>query len=129
MKADPLTYIATKIGTKEDAELELGLPVDRRDGIANNSVFADIYEYNIPYSGFGSIEMSINRITKKLGAAYFYYRTTVSWAQIRNTVGKNYKKQKLTKGQPGSDYLYQFGGRQFSILVDSAENVRSVGVW
>jgi hypothetical protein len=129
MKADPLTYISTKIGiwTKEDAELELGPPLDRRDNIFNNAVAGDIYKYSIPYSGMGTIELNIYRSTKKVGAAYFYYRTVVSWEQIKKTLGKNYKKQKLPNGRPA--YIYQFGGRQVSVIVDSANNVYNVGVW
>jgi len=129
IKADPLTYISTKIGvwTKEDAELELGLPIDRRDGVFNNAVAGDIYKYSIPYSGMGIIELNIYRNTKKLGAAYFYYRTVVSWEQVKKTLGKNYKKQKLANGRPG--YLYQFGSRQVFVIVDSAESVFNVGVW
>lgn len=129
MKADPLTYISNKIGiwTKEDAELELGPPLDRRDGIFNNAVMGDIYKYNIPYSGMGTIELNIYRSTQKVGAAYFYYRTVVSWEQVKKTLGKNYKKQKLSNGRPA--YIYQFGGRQVSVIVDSANNVFNVGVW
>jgi hypothetical protein len=132
MKADPLTYIASKMGvwTKEDGELELGPPIDRRDGTdKNNNVISDVYKYSIPYSGFGIIELNIYRNTKKVGAAYFYYRTTVSWSQVQQTVRKNYKKQKLGKGVAGAAYIYQFGPRQYYVLVDSAENVRNVGVW
>jgi S1-C subfamily serine protease len=132
MKANPLTYISSKMGvwTKEDGELELGPPIDRRDGTdKNNNVVSDVYKYSIPYSGFGTIELNIYRNTKKVGAAYFYYRTAVSWAQVQQTVGKNYKKQKLAKGVAGAAYLYQFGPRQYYVLVDSAENVRNVGVW
>jgi Trypsin-like peptidase domain len=129
MKADPITYISTKIGiwTKEDAELELGPPVDRRDSVFTNAVTGDIYKYSIPYSGIGTIELNIYRGTKKVGAAYFYYRTLVSWEQVKKTLGKNYKKQKLPNGRPA--YLYQFGGRQVSVIIDSANNVFNVGVW
>ena len=81
------------------------------------------------YSGFGFIELNISRNTKKVGAAYFYYRNTVSWQQVQQTVGKNYKKQKMAKGVAGAAYRYQFGPRQFNVLVDSADNVRSIGVW
>ncbi len=129
MKADPLTYISTKIGiwTKQDAELELGPPLDRRDGVFNNAVTGDIYKYSIPYSGMGTIELNIYRSTQKVGAAYFYYRTVVSWEQVKKTLGKNYKKQKLPNGRPA--YIYQFSSRQVSVIVDSANNVFNVGVW
>jgi Trypsin-like peptidase domain len=129
MKADPYVYLSTKIRiwTKEDAELELGLPVDRRDGLTGNSVTADIYKYNIPYSGIATIELNIDRNTKKVVAAYFYYRNSVSWEQIRKILGKNYKKQKLPNGRPF--YLYQFGNRQVGVIVDSADNVYNFGVW
>lgn len=129
IKADALTYLSSKIGiwTKEDAEVELGPPVDRRDGLTNNAVTADIYKYTIPFSGFGTIELDFVRNTKRLGAAYFYYRTLVSWTQVRNMLGRNYKKQKLPNGRPG--YLYQFQQRQLFVIVDSAENVVSLGIW
>jgi V8-like Glu-specific endopeptidase len=129
MKSDPLTYIASKINiwTKEDAELELGPALDRRDGVFNNSVVGDIYKYTVPYSGFGTIEVNVNRATKKVTAAYFYYRTTVSWAEVKKKIGKDYKKQKLPNGRPA--YFYQFGPRQYCVIVDSAENVFNVGVW
>ena len=129
MKSDPVTYISTKIGiwTKEDAELELGPALDRRDAIFNNSVLGDIYRYDVPFSVFGKIEMNVNRSTKRVAAAYFYYRSTVSWAEIRQKLGKNYKKQKVTNGRPG--FIYQFGNRQYCVIVDSAENVYNIGVW
>jgi hypothetical protein len=50
----------------------------------------------------------------------------ISWEQVKKTLGKNYKKQKLANGRPG--YLYQFGARQVFVIVDSAENVFNVGV-
>jgi len=128
---DTITYISNKMGiwTKPDAETELGPPVDRRDGVFRNEVVSDIYKYNLPFSNFGTVELSISRTTGKLVAAYFYYRTSVSWAQVEAKLGKNYKKVKLPKGQPGEGYLYQFGQRQTYILVDSAGIVRNVGVW
>ncbi len=131
IKTDAFTYISSKIGiwTKEDGEIELGPPMDRRDGILNNSVVSDIYKYAIPYSGFGTVELNIQRSTKKLAAVYFYYRTTVTWNQVRQTLGKNYKKQKPLNNQAGEAYLYQFGGRQVYVLVDSANDVRNIGVW
>jgi hypothetical protein len=67
IKQDAFTYIGTKIGiwTKKDAELELGKPIDQRDGILNNSVFADIYRYPSPVSNFASIELSATGRTKR----------------------------------------------------------------
>ncbi len=131
MKTDLITYVSTKMGvwTKEDAEVELGPSVDRRDGVFNNAVVSDIYKYNTSFSTFGTVELSISRSTNKLVAAYLYYRNVVSWEDVRQKIGKDYKKVKLPKGQPGEGYLYQFGARQLYVLVDSAHNVRSVGVW
>jgi hypothetical protein len=129
LKQDAVTYIGTKVGiwTKEDAEVELGQPVDRRDGVANNTVFGDIYKYNSPVPGFSFIEVSINRPTKKMVAAYFYYAGIVSWKSVEEKLGKNYKKQKMPNGRP--TYLYQFQNRTISVLVDSANNVYNVGIW
>jgi V8-like Glu-specific endopeptidase len=129
MKSDPLTYISTGVGiwTREDAEVELGPALDRRDAVFNNSVIGDIFKYKVPYSGFGTIELNINRSSRRLTAAYFYYRNTVTWAEVKQKLGKNYKKQKLANGRPG--FIYQFGNRQFCVIVDSAENIYNVGVW
>jgi hypothetical protein len=129
IKTDPLVYISNKLGiwTKEDAELELGAPIDRRDAVTNNTVTGDIYKYLIPYSGFGTIELNINRASTKVYAAYFYNRATVSWEQTKKTVGKNYKKQKMPNGRPA--YFYQFGNRTYCVIVDSAGNVYNIGVW
>jgi hypothetical protein len=129
MKADPLTYISSKIGiwTKEDAELELGPPQDRGGSDFDNALTGDLYKYNAPYSGFGIIELNISRSTKKLTAAYFYYRAVVSWERVKKTLGKNYTKQKQPNGRPA--YLYQFGNRRVSVSVDSENNVFNVGVW
>jgi len=128
---DAITYISNKMGiwTKPDAEIELGSPTDRRDGIFRNEVVSDIYKYNLPFSNFGAVELSISRTTGKLVAAYFYYRTNVSWAQVEAKLGKKFKKVKLPKGQPGEGYVYQFGQHQVYILIDSAGMVRNVGVW
>ncbi|HET7207370.1 MAG TPA: serine protease [Terriglobales bacterium] len=129
IKQDPFTYISNKIGiwTKEDAEVELGKPVDRRDAIVNNAVVGDIFKYDSPKPNFSSIELNINRTSKKLAAAYFYYAGLVSWKSIEQTLGKNYKKQKVANGRP--IYLYQFQGREVSVIVDSANNVYNIGVW
>jgi hypothetical protein len=128
MKVDPLTYISNKIGTwtKEDAELELGAPLGRSDSVFNNAVTGDLYKYNAPYCGFGTIELNISRSTKKLTAAYFYYRAAVSWERVKKILGKNYTKQKLPDGRPA--YLYDFGTRQISVVVDASNNVSNVGV-
>lgn len=129
MKKDAVTYIATKMGiwTKEDAEIELGKPFDRRDAIVNNSVSADIYKYNSPAPNFSSIELSVNRDDKKVRAAYFYYSTAVSWKSVEEKLGKNYKKQKAANGRPF--YIYTFQGHTLSVLLDSANNVYNFGVW
>src|SRR6267378_242164 len=120
IKQDAFTYLGTKIGvwTKEDAELELGKPVDRRDGIINNSVVGDIYKYNNPVPNFAAIELNIDRTSKKLVAAYFYYASIVSWKSVEEKLGKNYKKQKMPNGRPM--YIYQFQGRTVAVIVDSA---------
>lgn len=131
MQQDAFTYISSKMGvwTKPDAETELGSPVDRRDGVFNAAVVSDISKHDLQFSNFGSVELGISRTTGKLVAAYFYYRNAVSWPQVEQKLGRNYKKQKHPLGQPGESYLYQFGQRQVYILVDSAGVVRSVGVW
>ena len=128
-KQDTRTYIGTKMGvwTKEAAEVELGKPIGRRDGIANNSVFSDIFRYNSPVANFSSIELSVNRNDKKVRAAYFYYTSAVSWKTLEEKLGTNFKKQKPANGRP--IYVYSFQGRTLSILVDSANNVYNLGVW
>jgi hypothetical protein len=45
----------------------------------------------------------------------------VTWAEVKQQLGKNCKKQKLANGRPG--FIYPFGNRQFCVIVDSAENV------
>jgi S1-C subfamily serine protease len=129
IKQDAFTYLGTKIGvwTKQDAEVELGTPVDRRDAVVNNSVVGDIYRYRSPVPNFSSIELNVNRATGKLGAAYFYYANVVAWKTIEEKLGKNYKKQKAVNGRP--IYVYQFQNRTISVLVDSANNVYNVGIW
>jgi trypsin-like peptidase len=129
MRGDAFTYISTKIGiwTKPDAEIELGDPIDRRDTIVNNSVVGDIFKYKSPTPNFSNIELNFSRDSKKVVAAYFVYSSTVSWNTLRGKLGKHYKKQKLPSGAPA--YLYVFQNRQVDIIVDSAENVVSVGVW
>lgn len=129
IKSDVLTYLGGKIGvwTKEDAEIELGHPIDRRDSIVNGSVVGDIFKYNSPAPNFASVELNIDRNTKKLTAAYFYYSSVVSWNTVRQKLGKGYKKQKLPNGRPA--YLYMFQNRQVNIIVDSANNVVNIGVW
>jgi hypothetical protein len=129
MKQDPFAYVATKIGiwTMEDAELELGKPIDRRDGVVNNSVGSDIYKYNSPSPNFVAIELNVYRSNKKVGAAYFYYASLVPWKTVELKLGKNYKKQKIANGRPA--YLYQFQNRQVMVIVDSSNNVYNIGVW
>jgi hypothetical protein len=130
LKADPFTYLGTKVSiwTKADAEIELGPPIDRRDGIIKGVVTSDIYKYTFPYSGFGAVELNIYRSTERVGAIYFYYRTVVSWSQVEKVLGKNYKKERLARGEPGKAYLYEIAGRHVYVLLDSLDNVRSIGV-
>jgi hypothetical protein len=129
IKQDAFTYLGTKIlvWTKEDAEVELGKPIDRRDAIVNNAVVGDIYKYNSPVPNFAGIELNINRANKKVVAAYFYYAGTVSWKSVEEKLGKNYKKQKMPNGRPM--YIYQFQGRTVAVIVDSANNIYNLGVW
>jgi hypothetical protein len=129
MKQDAVTYISTKMGiwTKEDAEFELGEPFDRRDGVVNNSVFSDIYKFHSPVPNFSVIELSVNRADKKVRAAYFYYANVVTWKNLEEKLGRNYKKQKAANGRP--IYVYVFQGHTLSVLLDSADNVYNFGVW
>jgi hypothetical protein len=129
MKSDAFTYISGKMGiwSKEDAEKELGESIDRRDAIFNGAVIGDIYKYACPQPGFSAVELNFNRASKRLAAAYFYYASLVPWVSVKAKLGRHYKKMKMENGQPG--YLYQFQQRQVFVLVDSAENVVSIGVW
>jgi hypothetical protein len=129
IKQDTFTYLATKIGvwTKEDAEVELGKPIDRRDGVVNNAVVGDIFKYGSPAPNLAAIELNIDRASKKVMAAYFYYSTIVSWKSLEEKLGKNYKKQKAVNGRP--IYIYQFQNRTYAVIVDSANNVYNVGIW
>jgi hypothetical protein len=129
LKEDTVTYLSSKLGiwTKEDAELELGPPIDRRDGVMNNSVFSDIYKYRSPAENFAAIELSVYRADKKVRAEYFYYTGAVSWKSVEQKLGKNYKKVKLANGRPAYQYLFQ--GHTLSVMVDSANNVSNFGIW
>lgn len=129
LKQDAVTYLGSKIGiwSKEDAEVELGKPIDRRDGIMNNTVLADIYKFTSPAPNFVAIELSVNRTDKKVRAAYFYYANPVSWKSLEEKLGKNYKRQKAANGRP--IYVYTFQGHTLSVLLDSANNVYNFGVW
>jgi hypothetical protein len=129
IKQDAITYVANKMGiwTLEDSEVELGKPLDRRDGIANGAVFSDIYKFASPGSGFSWIELSINRNDHRVRAAYFYYSNAVAWKSIEAKLGKNYQRKKAANGRP--IYIYEFQGRTYSILLDSANNIYNVGVW
>jgi hypothetical protein len=60
-------------------------------------------------------------------AAYFYYAGAVSWNNVEDKLGKNYKKQKAANGRP--IYVYTFQGRTISVLVDSANNIYNLGIW
>jgi hypothetical protein len=129
LKQDAITYVANKMGiwTLEDSSLELGQPLDRRDGIANGAVYADIYKFASPASGFSWIELSVNRNDHRVRAAYFYYAAAVSWKSIETKLGKNYTRQKAANGRPV--YMYQFQGHTVSVLLDSANNVYNLGIW
>jgi hypothetical protein len=74
-----------------------------------------------------TVELSIDRNSKKLTAAYFYYGSPVAWSVVREKLGKNYRKQKMPNGRPG--YLYQFQNRQVFVIVDSADDVYNIGIW
>jgi hypothetical protein len=129
LRQDAVSYMTNKMGiwTLEDSELELGKPLDRRDGIANGAVFADIYKFASPAPGFSWIELSVTRNDHKVRAAYFYYSSAVAWKSLEVKLGKNYTRQKAANGRP--IYIYQFQGHTFSVLVDSANNVYNLGVW
>ena len=129
IKQDALTYLGTKIGiwTKQDAGLELGNPVDRRDNILNNAVTGDIFKYNSPVPNFAWIELNFDRSSQKMIAAYFYYTGVVSWKSVEAKLGKNYKKLKMANGRPM--YIYQFQARQVGVIVDSANNIYNLGIW
>jgi hypothetical protein len=129
IKQDAITYLANKMGiwTLEDSEVELGKPLDRRDGIANGAVFSDIYKFASPASGFSWIELSVTRTDHRVRAAYFYYSNAVAWKNIEARLGKNYQRKKAANGRP--IYIYEFQGRTYSVLLDSANNVYNVGVW
>lgn len=60
---DPISYVSSKIGlwTKEDAEVELGKPFARRDGVTGGVVCCDIFRYYSPAPNFSSVELSIHR--------------------------------------------------------------------
>jgi hypothetical protein len=129
LKQDAASYLANKMGiwTLEDSEIELGTPLDRRDGIANGAVFSDIYKFASPEPRFASIELSVNRNDHKVRAAYFYYAGAVAWKSLEARLGKNYTRQKAANGRP--IYIYQFQGHTVAVLVDSANNVYNLGVW
>jgi hypothetical protein len=129
IKQDAFTYVGTKIAiwTKDDAEVELGTPVDPRDAIVNNGVVGDIFKYKSPVPNFAAIELNINRASKKLVAGYFYYTGVVSWKSVEGKLGKNFMKQKMPNGRPM--YIYQFQGRTVAVLVDSANNIYNLGIW
>ena len=128
MSQNSISYLGTKIGiwTKEDAEVELGKPFDRRDGLLNAVVIGDIYKFGSPNSTFSFIELNFNRTNKRLAAAYFYYSRQVPWKSVEQTLGKSYRKQKLPNGRPA--YIYQFQGRNV-VIVDSANDVYSGDIW
>lgn len=129
IKKDAFSYLASKVGvwTKDDAEVELGKPIDRRDAIVNNAVAGDIFKYTGPAPNFSAIELNISRNDKKLSAIYFYYANLVSWKSVEAILGKNHKKLKMPNGRPA--YLYQFQNRSLMVIVDSANNVYNVGIW
>ena len=107
--------------------MELGKPIDRRDGVVNNAVVGDIFKYGSTAPNLAAIELNIDRASKKVIAAYFYYSTIVSWKSLEEKLGKNYKKQKAVNGRP--IYVYQFQNRTYAVIVDSANNVYNIGIW
>ena len=90
-------------------------------------VVGDIFKYNSPEPNFASIELNIDRTSKKVVAAYFYYKGVVSWKSVEAKLGKNFKKQKMPNGRPM--YIYQFQNRTVAVLIDSADNVYNLGLW
>lgn len=126
---DTISYIASKIGlwTKEDAEVELGKPFGRRDGVTGGVVCCDIFRYYSPAPTFSSIELSIHRGSKKVVGIFYYYSAPASWKDIEQALGRNYTKTKLANGQ--QDYLYNYQGHQLSLIVDSANTVHSLAIW
>jgi trypsin-like peptidase len=129
LKRDAIVYLGDKVGkwTKEDAEKELGEPIDRRDALSGATIIGDVYKYKSPAPGFAAIELNFDRTRKSLTAAYFYYDHLVAWTTIRNQLGRSYKKAKLANGQPA--YTYQFQSRQLCVILDSANNVYDLGIW
>ena len=126
---DPISYIASKIGvwTKEEAEVELGKPFGRRDGVTGGVVCCDIFRYYSPASTFSSIELSIHRGSKKVVVVYYYYSVPASWKTIEQSLGRNYNKTKLSGGR--IHYLCNYQGHQLSVTVDSANTVHSFAIW
>ena len=128
LKNDCLNYLAQKISlwSREDAEKELGQPFAQQ--AANNAVGGNIYKYTSPAPGFSSVELHFAGESKKLAAAYFYPQGLMAWPMVKGRMGNaRYEKQKNANGSVF--YKYQILLRTVSILVDSQENVISIGIW
>lgn len=98
---DPISYIASKIGlwTEEDAELELGKPFGRRDGVTGGVVCCDIFRHYSPAPTFSSIELSFHRGSKKVVGVCYYYSAPAAWKTIEQSLGRNYTRTKLSDGR------------------------------
>lgn len=129
LKQDAVTYLSNKMGiwTLEDSEVELGQPLDRRDGISNGSVFADVYKFASPQPNFSWIELCVNRNDHRVRAAYLYFSGPVPWKSVEAKLGKHYTRQKSANGLP--IYTYAVQGHTLSVMVDSGNNVYNLGVW
>jgi hypothetical protein len=94
----------------------------------NNTVVGDIYKYVSPALGFATIELKtlVERTRSWLPRTS---TTLVSFPgrPSKTSLARTLKKQKGQNGRPV--YLYQFQGRTVSVLVDSANNVYSIGTW
>jgi hypothetical protein len=129
LKSDAPDYLAQRIGmwAKNDADKELGEPYAQRNAVYKSEVFADIFKYKSPSSGFSSIELSFNRKTGKMEAAYLYPHATLNWEAIKASMGRRYKKE---KGKNGAVfYDYQVGQHTVSFYVDSLDDLVSIGVF
>ena len=124
LKSDALDYLVQKIGVwaEGDAEKEFGQAYTRRDGVLNGAMVSDVYKYKSPTAGFSDVELSFDRQSGKLVAAYLYPQSLVAWQTIRGKLGSHYMKRKVHM------YIYQMGQHQ-TVLVDSGGNVVSFGVW
>ncbi len=128
LKSDLLDYVSQKIAlwTEDEAEREFGAPIAQRVNQGPGGVW-DIFKYKSPVSGFSTIELSFERGTGRMSAAYCYPQGVVSWETVRARLGHHYRKQKEPNGT--EFYIYQVQQRQDAIYVDSLGNVISIGIW